>query len=386
MSTKKHTVLGSPCSPAWDARWIETVERAEKDAGRRLCGARTLDGTPCTLAPSHENGRCRYHGGFDLTGAQPGNRNAVIHGLYARGLQRCGAHCPRWESCPLPRLEAKEGAGDGCDIEHLPAHKRPTCPYEQAQHQSAVTDLVASLPQHASGYLQHLAQHTALLEVMTNRAAAAMAVTALVETSETREESPPTATSKPAAALTAFNRLAAEHRRTVGLYLQAVESDRRNRYRGTPEDVHLQRRTCDTALTPEAQEALFSAPSDVALRAEELTRSAERKLYEIGNLKERYLKEEGARDGGYGQRGVGSAGKANSPRTANGFAEERTEEAFMREVGDCRQEAMEYYRRAFRLAPDLYGAYAKNPDRAAYFRLLAPEEREGLAAMGNNEK
>ncbi|HPO17486.1 MAG TPA: HGGxSTG domain-containing protein, partial [Candidatus Hydrogenedentes bacterium] len=71
------TSLGSTCSPAWDDAWVQTVNQAESKLGRRICGARTPSGTPCELAPEHKNGRCRFHGGFDLSGAQPGNRNAV---------------------------------------------------------------------------------------------------------------------------------------------------------------------------------------------------------------------------------------------------------------------------------------------------------------------
>jgi len=77
------------------------VNAAEQELGRRICGARTMAGTPCTLEANHENGRCRFHGGFDLTGAPKDNRNAVLHGLYSRRLQVCGSHCPQWTTCPL---------------------------------------------------------------------------------------------------------------------------------------------------------------------------------------------------------------------------------------------------------------------------------------------
>ena len=105
----RRTALGSPCSRAWDNDWIAIVNAAEQELERRICGARTLAGTPCTLQPNHKNGRCRFHGGFDLTGAPKGNRNAVLHGLYSRRLQVCGAHCPQWTTCPL----------SGEDVEHL---------------------------------------------------------------------------------------------------------------------------------------------------------------------------------------------------------------------------------------------------------------------------
>ena len=49
------TKMGSPCSPRWDDDWIAAVDAAESNAGRRICGARTLAGTPCRLESNHEN-------------------------------------------------------------------------------------------------------------------------------------------------------------------------------------------------------------------------------------------------------------------------------------------------------------------------------------------
>lgn len=78
------TPFGTPRASSWSNDWIATVEAKESSFGRRICGARLLSGTPCTLGSSHSSGRCRFHGGFDVTGAPEGNRNAVIHGLYSR--------------------------------------------------------------------------------------------------------------------------------------------------------------------------------------------------------------------------------------------------------------------------------------------------------------
>jgi len=75
---QRYTSKGSPCSCRWDDEWIAKVDAAEQRLERRICGARTLAGTPCELAPNHENGRCRFHGGFPLTGGQERNRNAAI--------------------------------------------------------------------------------------------------------------------------------------------------------------------------------------------------------------------------------------------------------------------------------------------------------------------
>ncbi len=102
------TPRGTPRAKCWSDDWIATVDAKESLYGRRICGARLMSGTPCTLTSNHPSGRCRFHGGFDLTGAPEGNRNAVIHGLYSRRLMPCGPHCPVWQSCPLAFSLGKE--------------------------------------------------------------------------------------------------------------------------------------------------------------------------------------------------------------------------------------------------------------------------------------
>jgi hypothetical protein len=46
------------------------------------CHARTRHGTPCRQPAVTGKARCRMHGGADGIGGQPGNRNALKHGLY----------------------------------------------------------------------------------------------------------------------------------------------------------------------------------------------------------------------------------------------------------------------------------------------------------------
>jgi hypothetical protein len=46
------------------------------------CHARTRHGTPCRQPAVTGRKRCRMHGGADGIGGQPGNRNALKHGLY----------------------------------------------------------------------------------------------------------------------------------------------------------------------------------------------------------------------------------------------------------------------------------------------------------------
>jgi hypothetical protein len=48
------------------------------------CGVRTRSGNPCRCPAVRGKRRCRMHGGAHGSGAQPGNRNALRHGLYSR--------------------------------------------------------------------------------------------------------------------------------------------------------------------------------------------------------------------------------------------------------------------------------------------------------------
>lgn len=58
-NSRPFTTLGSPLSSAWDPADIAFVEAREAELNGRICGARTLSGVPCSLAPNHENGRCK---------------------------------------------------------------------------------------------------------------------------------------------------------------------------------------------------------------------------------------------------------------------------------------------------------------------------------------
>jgi hypothetical protein len=46
------------------------------------CQARTRQATACQQPAVSGKARCRMHGGADGIGGQPGNRNALKHGLY----------------------------------------------------------------------------------------------------------------------------------------------------------------------------------------------------------------------------------------------------------------------------------------------------------------
>jgi hypothetical protein len=48
------------------------------------CGAKTRSGKPCKSPAVRGKRRCRMHGGAFGSGAPPGNKNALKHGLYTR--------------------------------------------------------------------------------------------------------------------------------------------------------------------------------------------------------------------------------------------------------------------------------------------------------------
>ena len=131
MSETDKTTLGTPVSPRWTQDWTSKVDAVEKQMRRRICGAHSPAWTPCKLSSTHPNGRCRFHGGAQGIGAPNGNRNALIHGLYARRLQRCGMHCPVWQHCPMA----------GKDVLALDPTERPNCVYEEQEYNALTSSL-----------------------------------------------------------------------------------------------------------------------------------------------------------------------------------------------------------------------------------------------------
>jgi len=178
-SHSARTSLGTPRARSWDDAWLEMVNAAEGRLGRRICGARLIDGTPCELGSSHASGRCRFHGGFDLTGAPAGNRNAYIHGLYSRRLKTCGDHCPQWSTCPMV----------AADVEAVPLSKRPVCPFEEAEYNTALADALdlSCTVDNMNPFRIHIAHNIAILQVMLGRATTEMRNANVV--SETRAQS-----------------------------------------------------------------------------------------------------------------------------------------------------------------------------------------------------
>jgi hypothetical protein len=212
---------------------------AEQRLERRICGARTPAGEPCELAPNHENGRCRFHGGFPLTGGQEHNRNAATHGLYSRRLRVCDASCPQWNACPCA----------GPDVENVPPANRPTCPYEQTEYNTALTDAldrVSRNPNH-DGLDLHIAHNLALLQVMLNRAAVSMRNAPLVDDTVASTDAYHMKSSKPSAHLEAFTRISREYRHFAAMIKASdpVEPDPREFF------SHEGRAMIDTELDPD---------------------------------------------------------------------------------------------------------------------------------------
>ena len=78
-------------------------DHTRRSAPPACCGARTRSGAACKLPPVTERKRCRMHGGSRTgvkpSGAQPGNKNAFLHGYYsaaARAERKRLADQIRW--------------------------------------------------------------------------------------------------------------------------------------------------------------------------------------------------------------------------------------------------------------------------------------------------
>ena len=143
-------------------------------------------------------------------------------------------------------------AGD--DVETLPAPERPTCPYEQTQFDTAVTDTFAVIAYGPTRdpFLGQLARHTALVQVMLTRAATALREVQMTETTEATGDAYQMKTTKPSAYLQAFLRLSSEYRR----YLQIIQTHLAPTYYDPELIEHTRRSRHDTSLTPEDQQAL----------------------------------------------------------------------------------------------------------------------------------
>ncbi len=204
MNENIKTKLGTPCAPAWPTEWIHQVEMAEAELKHRICGAIGPDGAPCPMPSEHHSGRCKYHGGSPLTGAQPGNKNATKHGLYSRRLRICGPHCPKRHTCP--RYDER--------LLEFPKTKWPTCPYEQEEYDNLIQALLPEGQDHSPLY-EHMVHTTALLSVMTSRAAAVLSMHTLVAVTHVQFHDYSMESHKVSALLQAFLRLTSEHTKSV---------------------------------------------------------------------------------------------------------------------------------------------------------------------------
>ncbi|MCC6796551.1 MAG: hypothetical protein IT366_15630 [Candidatus Hydrogenedentes bacterium] len=172
-TTITHTTLGTPCARTWSADWIATINAKESELNHRICGARLYDATPCTNTSNHPSGRCPHHGGFDLTGAPPGNRNHTIHGLYSRRLRSCTKRCPHWQTCPLANAQSTTPSPSISSIPSIPPNPDLTCPYQLVEYNTVLTDAlaIAESQPHPNPMAIHLAHNVALLQVLISNAA-----------------------------------------------------------------------------------------------------------------------------------------------------------------------------------------------------------------------
>ncbi len=147
-TTTTHTTLGTPCARTWSPDWIATVNATETQLNHRICGARLHDATPCTNISDHPSGRCPHHGGFDLTGAPPGNRNHVIHGLYTRRLRTCTPNCPHWQTCPLANANYRPASNPNPDDQPTSACNSSDNPKSKIQNPNSPTSItsIQSIP------------------------------------------------------------------------------------------------------------------------------------------------------------------------------------------------------------------------------------------------
>jgi hypothetical protein len=100
----------------------------------------------------------------------------------------------------------------------LPLAERPLCPYETAEYNAAVTDIMKRTQARAeNAFGLHLAHQVALLTVMVSRAARALAIKPFTEKMEQSAENYYMALDKPSAGLVAFEKLSRELRRWIAM-------------------------------------------------------------------------------------------------------------------------------------------------------------------------
>ncbi len=310
MAEARTTPRGSPCARSWTADWVAVVEAEEESLGRAICGARLMSGNACTLVSTHDSGRCRYHGGFDLTGAPEGNRNAVLHNLYSRRLMPCGPHCPVWKSCPLtfslterkskqkesvtgpsvrkssasnqaatattPRASAATASfgstfsspeekvesrfipsGYAQEILKLNPVDRPVCPYEQTEYNAAVSDAMQQITQKRSlAYARHIVHQLALAQVMVTRAGLALREAEFTKPTVVTGENYHMTTPKIAPALTAYEKL---ERAWLRLLTHFDRHYANYRDRDYEEAAYNRRIQSDTVIDPDAQTQHYEA-------------------------------------------------------------------------------------------------------------------------------
>ena len=227
-----------------------------------------MDGAPCELGSSHPTGRCRFHGGFDLTGAPAGNRNAYIHGLYSRRLKTCGDHCPQWSSCPMAAP----------DLDSVPLAKRPVCPYEQAEYNNALADALdlSCCVNMMNPFAIHIAHNIAILQVLVGRATNEMRNAGIVAETHAVSEKYSFNHEQVRPHITAISRIGAELRKYLAFFQKGAPDE--NTW-----DFYQDRRRWirSTEPGPDPDQFQYVPPDEkhiAAQRAQEAKRSARKAL------------------------------------------------------------------------------------------------------------
>jgi hypothetical protein len=174
-----------------------------------------------------------------------------------------------WKPMP-PKVEPPLSYGQ--QLMKLPLAERPLCPFEQAEYNATVTDVMKRTQARSeNSYGLHLAHQVALLTIMVSRAARALATKPFTEKVEQSAENYYMAVDKPSAGLIAFEKLSRELRRWIAM----IDKDYPpyNTEAATKREHEL-RVQCDTDPDPDNGAAALDLSAKIA-EMEKAQRSAE---------------------------------------------------------------------------------------------------------------
>ena len=100
MTKPKTTRKGTPCAQSWDDAWVARVNESESSHGRRICGARTMAGTPCSLGSTHASGRC-HAPRVTVSSFRDRLRNTLVPSILVLVVIRVGSQEKETDASPL---------------------------------------------------------------------------------------------------------------------------------------------------------------------------------------------------------------------------------------------------------------------------------------------